>query len=134
MEASLSTTFRACSSPAPTLVKPQPAPTILCLESVHTTLSITHHTRKRPSTGPLTTQVLNLPLDECIDNTHILVTKEKRKRNSTFHPKSAIPTMLTSLLPSEGFHEFSKIKFTATSIRQKTFSMFSHVAHLKWLS
>jgi hypothetical protein len=47
--------LRACSSPAPTPVKPQPAPTILSQESVHTTLSITHHTRKRPSTGPRTT-------------------------------------------------------------------------------
>jgi hypothetical protein len=35
--------------------KPQPAPAILSQESVHTTLSITHHTRKRPSTGPRTT-------------------------------------------------------------------------------
>jgi hypothetical protein len=48
-------TFRACSSSAPTRVKPQPAPAILSQESVHTTLSITHHTRKRPSTGPWTT-------------------------------------------------------------------------------
>jgi hypothetical protein len=47
--------IRACSSPAPTPVKPQPAPAILSQESVHTTLSITHHTRKRPSTGPRTT-------------------------------------------------------------------------------
>jgi hypothetical protein len=47
-------TFRACSSPAPTPVKPQPASAILSQESVHTTLSITHHTRKRPSTGPRT--------------------------------------------------------------------------------
>jgi hypothetical protein len=39
------TTFRACSSPAPTRVKSQPAPAILSQESVHTTLSITHHTR-----------------------------------------------------------------------------------------
>jgi hypothetical protein len=54
-EASPATTFRACSSPAPTLVKPQPAPPILSQESVHTTLSITHHTRKQPSTGPRTT-------------------------------------------------------------------------------
>jgi hypothetical protein len=82
LEASPTMTFRTCSSPAPTPVKPQPAPAILSQESVHTTLSITQHTRKRPSTGPRTTQVLNLPLDECIDNTHILVTKEKRKRNS----------------------------------------------------
>jgi hypothetical protein len=55
LEASLVTTFRACSLPAPTPVKPQPAPAILSQESVHTTLSITHHTRKRPSTGPRTT-------------------------------------------------------------------------------
>jgi hypothetical protein len=43
------------SSPTPTLVKPQPAPAILSQESVHTTLSITHHTGKQPSTGPRTT-------------------------------------------------------------------------------
>jgi hypothetical protein len=55
LEASPATTFRACSSLAPTPVKPQPAPAILSQESVHTTLSITHHTRKRPSTGPRTT-------------------------------------------------------------------------------
>jgi hypothetical protein len=47
----------------------QPAPAILSQELVHTTLSITHHTRKRPSTGPRTTQ--------------IWVTKEKRKRKET---------------------------------------------------
>jgi hypothetical protein len=34
-------TFRARSSPAPTQIKPQPAPAILSQESVHTTLSIT---------------------------------------------------------------------------------------------
>jgi hypothetical protein len=55
LEASPATTFRTCSSPAPTQVKPQPAPAILSQESVHTMLSITHHTRKRPSTGPRTT-------------------------------------------------------------------------------
>jgi hypothetical protein len=47
MEASLATTFRTCSSSAPTSVKPQLAPAILSQESVHTTLTITHHTRKR---------------------------------------------------------------------------------------
>jgi hypothetical protein len=47
-------TFRACSSPASMQIKPQPAPAILGHESVHTTLSITHHTRERPSTGPRT--------------------------------------------------------------------------------
>jgi hypothetical protein len=55
LEASPATTFCACSSPAPTPVKPQPTPAILSQESVHTTLSITHHTSKRPSTGPQTT-------------------------------------------------------------------------------
>jgi hypothetical protein len=55
LEASPVTTLRACSSPAPTPVKPQPAPTILSQESVHAMLSITHHTRKRPSTSPRTT-------------------------------------------------------------------------------
>jgi hypothetical protein len=55
LEASPATTFRACSSPAPTPVKPQPAPAILSQELVYTTLSITHHTRKWPSTGPQTT-------------------------------------------------------------------------------
>jgi hypothetical protein len=47
-------TFRACSSPAPTQIKPQPEPTILGNESVHTTLSLTHHSQERPSTGPRT--------------------------------------------------------------------------------
>jgi hypothetical protein len=55
LKASPATTFHTCSSPAPTLVKLQPAPAILSQESVHTALSITHHTRKRPSTGPWTT-------------------------------------------------------------------------------
>jgi hypothetical protein len=45
-------TFRACSSHAPTQVKTQPTPAILDQESVHTMLSITHHTKERPSTGP----------------------------------------------------------------------------------
>jgi hypothetical protein len=49
-------TFCARSSPAPTQIKPQPAPTILDQELVHTTLSITHHTKERPSTGPRTLQ------------------------------------------------------------------------------
>jgi hypothetical protein len=48
-------TFAARSSPAPMLVKPQPAPAILSQELVHTMLLITHDTRKQPSTGPRTT-------------------------------------------------------------------------------
>jgi hypothetical protein len=53
-------TFHACSSPAPTPIKTQPTPAILSQDSVHTMLSITHHTRKQPSTGPRTTQALSL--------------------------------------------------------------------------
>jgi hypothetical protein len=55
LEASPATTFCACSSPAPTQVKPQPAPSILSQQLVHTMLSITHHTRKWQSSGPRTT-------------------------------------------------------------------------------
>jgi hypothetical protein len=54
LEASPATTIRSCSSPPPTPVNPQPAPAILSQELVHTTLLITHHTRKRPSTSPRT--------------------------------------------------------------------------------
>jgi hypothetical protein len=83
MEASSATTFRAYSSPAPTPVKPQPAPAILSQELVHTTLSITHHTGKRHPPVLEPHMVLNLPLDECIDNTHTKVTRDKRKRKET---------------------------------------------------
>jgi hypothetical protein len=37
-----------------TQIKLQPSPAILGQESVHTMLSITHHTKERPSTGPRT--------------------------------------------------------------------------------
>jgi hypothetical protein len=47
----LSRLFFTCTTP----VKPQPAPAILSQELVHTTLSITHHTRKRSSTSSRTT-------------------------------------------------------------------------------
>jgi hypothetical protein len=50
-EATQAKTFRAHSSLAPTQIKPQPAHAILDQESVHITLSITHHTKERPSTG-----------------------------------------------------------------------------------
>jgi hypothetical protein len=81
LEASPATTFRTCSSPAPTPVKPQPAPAILSQESVHTTLSITHHTRKRPSSGPRTTHdPQSPPWWVHWQHTHI-VTREKIKRN-----------------------------------------------------
>jgi hypothetical protein len=58
-EASPPMTFCACSSPAPTAVKPQPTHPILQQESIHTTLSITHHTRMQPFTNPRTTQALS---------------------------------------------------------------------------
>jgi hypothetical protein len=81
LEASLAMTFRACSSPAPTPVKPQPAPAILSQESVHTTFSITHHTRKRPSTGPRTTHGPQSPTWWVHwQHTHIVIW-EKKKRN-----------------------------------------------------
>jgi hypothetical protein len=47
------------SSPAPTPVKPQPAPAILSQESSDHSPVLEPH------------MVLYLPLDECIDNTHI---------------------------------------------------------------
>jgi hypothetical protein len=83
LEASSATTFRACSSPAPTPVKPQPAPAILSQESVHTTLSITHHTRTRPSTCPRTTHgPQSPPLWVHWQHPH-KVTRENRKRKET---------------------------------------------------
>jgi hypothetical protein len=59
------------SSPAPTPVKPQPAPAILGQESVYTMLSslIIPGSDHPPVVEPH--MALNLPLDECIDNTHI---------------------------------------------------------------
>jgi hypothetical protein len=47
----LSRLFFTCTNTS----QAQPAPAVLSQESVHTTLSITYHTRKRPSTGPWTT-------------------------------------------------------------------------------
>jgi hypothetical protein len=52
LEASAATTFHACSSSVPTPVKLRPPPAILSQELVHTTLSITHHSRKWLSTSP----------------------------------------------------------------------------------
>jgi hypothetical protein len=80
LEASPAMTFHACSSPAPTPFKPQPAPAILSQESVHTTLSITHHTRKRPSTGPRTTHGPQSPPWWVHWQHPHKVTREERKR------------------------------------------------------
>jgi hypothetical protein len=47
-------TFHTRSSPALAQIKSQPAAALLGQEWVHITLSITHHTNERPSTGPRT--------------------------------------------------------------------------------
>jgi hypothetical protein len=83
LEASPTTTFCACSSHAPTPVKPQPAHAILSQESVHTTLPITHHTRKRPFTGPRTTHGPQSPPWWVHWKQPQIVTREKRKRKET---------------------------------------------------
>jgi hypothetical protein len=69
--ASPATTFRACPSPAPTQVKPQPALVILSQnQSAQRCQSlITPGSDHPPVLEPH--MVLDLPLDECIDNTHI---------------------------------------------------------------
>jgi hypothetical protein len=83
LEASPLTTFRACSSPAPTPVKLQPAPTLHSQESVHTTLSITHHTRKRRSTGPRTTHGPQFPAWWVHwQHTHLVTKKKKKKKRN----------------------------------------------------
>jgi hypothetical protein len=81
-EASPATTFRTCSSPAPTPVKPQPAPAILGQELVHTTLSIIHYTRKRPS--PVLEQQWSSisPLMSALTtHTYSNLREKKKKRN-----------------------------------------------------
>jgi hypothetical protein len=83
LEASPAMTFHASPSPAPTWVKSQPAPAILSQELVQTTLSITHHTRKRPSTGPRTTHGPQSPPWWVHWQHPHIVTREKRKRKET---------------------------------------------------
>jgi hypothetical protein len=76
LEASPATTFRACSSPAPAAV-------ILTQQSVHTTLSITYHTRKRPSTGPRNKRGPQSPPWWVHWQHPQIVRQEKRKRKET---------------------------------------------------
>jgi hypothetical protein len=45
----------------------------------------------------------------------------------TFHSRSSILVMLTSLLPLEGFHDFSKIKFLQ-QVLDKKLSPSSHMS------
>jgi hypothetical protein len=68
------------SSPAPTQIKPHPAPAILGQESVHTTLSITHHSQERPSTGPRMLRSSITPLMRHWQHTRV-TNSEKRKKN-----------------------------------------------------
>jgi hypothetical protein len=79
-------TISAHSSPAPTQITPQPASAIFGQESVHTMLSITHHTRERPSTGPRTLRSSISLLTSAL-TTHIVTNTEKRekKRKRTKH-------------------------------------------------
>jgi hypothetical protein len=58
-------------------------PIFLTEESVHTTLSITHHTRKRPSTGPQITHGPQYPPWWVHWQHKHIVTQEKRKRKET---------------------------------------------------
>jgi hypothetical protein len=73
-------TFLAHSSPAPMQIKPQPAPAILGQELVHTTLSITHHSQERPSTGPRTLRSSISPLMSALTTHTSNQFREKRKR------------------------------------------------------
>jgi hypothetical protein len=107
MEASPVKTFRTCSSPAPTPVKPQPAPAILSQESVHKTLSITHHTRKGPSTGPRTTHAPQSPPCWVHWQHPHTVTRKKRKRKETNKKK-----------PRQGIESQTKAKSKITWRRQ----------------
>jgi hypothetical protein len=61
-------------------IKLQPTTAILGQESVHTTLSITHHSLERPSTGPRMLRSSISPLMSAL-TTHISNQfREKRKR------------------------------------------------------
>jgi hypothetical protein len=64
-------------------IKPQPAPAILSQESVHTTLSIIHHSQERPSTGPQTLQSSISPLMSKLTTHTSNQFREKRKRKET---------------------------------------------------
>jgi hypothetical protein len=120
------TTFHACSSPAPTPVKPQPAPAILSEESVHTMLSITHHTRKRPSTGTRTThgphqrfQEITPERDNHGPHGHVLLI---RTRSFIAIDSSSANIELSFLPPNQPSHrriEFTSIKsgFATTESR-----------------
>jgi hypothetical protein len=64
------------------LVKLRHAPAILSQESVHTTLSITHHTRKQPSTSPRTTHgPQSPPWWVHWQRTHIVTQKKRKETN-----------------------------------------------------
>jgi hypothetical protein len=65
-------------------IKPQPAPAILGQESVHTTLSITHHSQERSSTGPRTLWSSISPLMSVLTtHTSNQFREKKKKRKET---------------------------------------------------
>jgi hypothetical protein len=64
-------------------IKPKPAPAILSQESVHTTLSITHHSQERPSTGHRVLRSSISPLLSALTTHTSNQFREKRKRKDT---------------------------------------------------
>jgi hypothetical protein len=90
LEASPATTFRTCSSPAPTPVKPQQHLQYLAKnQSTQRCQSLITQGSDHPPVLE-SHMVLNLPLDECIDNTHTKVTREKRKETNKKKLQQAI--------------------------------------------
>jgi hypothetical protein len=69
-----------------TQIMPQPAPVILGKESVHTTLSITHHSQERPSIGPRTLRSSEIKL---------MKSNRPAKINSPYVPPLVGPTCHT---------------------------------------
>jgi hypothetical protein len=63
-------------------IKPQLAPAILGEESVDTTLTITHHSQKRPSTGPQTLRFSISPLMSALQHTQVTNYKKKEKEKT----------------------------------------------------
>jgi hypothetical protein len=115
LEASPAMTFRACSSPAATPDKPQPAPAILSQESVHTTLSITHHIRKGPSTGPRTTHGPQTCVGSRVHLVGASISFEKNFYRLPFTP----PSLVRHIGPSIGIRAGYGSCFTLTSLRSK---------------
>ena len=87
-EATLAKTFRACSSPATTQTKPHRPPAVLGQELVHTTLSITHHTRSNLSTSTRTPWFSISPLMSAL-TTHLVTNLEKKENKKMNHAQAS---------------------------------------------